>query len=35
MPQNVVDAFKRVCAEVEVPVGTLPEISTVVNFVSR
>ncbi|WP_277287709.1 XkdQ/YqbQ family protein [Veillonella montpellierensis] len=31
---NVVDAFKRVCAEVEIPVGTLPEISTVVNFVA-
>ena len=31
---NVVDAFKRVCAEVEVPVGTLPDIPTVVNFVA-
>nr|WP_302746063.1 hypothetical protein [uncultured Veillonella sp.] len=31
---NVVDAFKRVCGEVEVPVGTLPDIPTVVNFVA-
>lgn len=31
---NVVDAFKRVCAEVEVPVGKLPDISTVVNFMA-
>ena len=31
---NVVDAFKRVCAEVEVSIGNLPEIPTVVNFVA-
>lgn len=31
---NVIDAFKRVCAEVEVPIGQLPDIPTVVNFVA-